>query len=80
MKVGDLVARKTSEWVIKNGWSLDAPISRELFGCAKEVFGVIIDANPKNNKFISSVACVRVLTTEGNVIKISKNQLEVIGS
>lgn len=81
MKKGDLVAKIASDWVIKNQWMAESIIAKELFGCTKEVFGIIIEEPvPFTPGPRRPIMTAKVLTTAGNIVQISTDQLEVIGN
>ena len=84
MKAGDLVSKITNQWVLNNKWATETVVAKELFGHAKEVFGIVIE-DPETFRVTRSgdevpIVVAKVLTTSGEILKISVNQLEVIGS
>lgn len=84
MKAGDLVSKITNQWVLNNTWAVDTVVAKELFGHTKEVFGIVLE-DPETFRFTQSgdeipIVVAKVLTVSGDILKISVNQLEVIGS
>jgi len=74
MKIGDLVGKISNPWVEKNPWMKNSLLRSELLQDGPSgTYGIIIadglHANPRS---------VLVLKTDGKLIDISINQLEVL--